>query len=250
MLGRLRKSLLEANYATLVLEIFVVILGILIAFQIDRWTEERQDRDQEYGYLLRLADDLKFEIGNMDAGLRQSDRRIKYARYLETVVLNPELGADDPAQLLTALEKVSWYSFPQLNGFVYNELQITGGLALIQSEELRRLLSDYYAGIRASERIAYERDSQLQYRRAVAGLLSTDELMFVEDQSWPDGVEGTSPQSALEIAREFSRRQEALDELPSIAHYNIFVRKAIENGRASAEEAVALIDELVRDFDR
>ncbi len=44
MLGRLRNSLNEANYLTLVLEVFVVILGILIAFQIDRWTEQRRDR--------------------------------------------------------------------------------------------------------------------------------------------------------------------------------------------------------------
>ncbi len=61
MPGKLSKGLSEANYTTLILEIIVVILGILIAFQIDRWTEQRRERNSEYGYLQRLSGDLQFD---------------------------------------------------------------------------------------------------------------------------------------------------------------------------------------------
>ena len=40
MLEKLRKNFIEANFANLGREIIVVIAGILIAFQIDRWAQE------------------------------------------------------------------------------------------------------------------------------------------------------------------------------------------------------------------
>jgi hypothetical protein len=46
MFERLRKNFAESNYGPVVLEIVVVILGILIAFQIDRWADDRRDREQ------------------------------------------------------------------------------------------------------------------------------------------------------------------------------------------------------------
>ena len=132
--GRLRKSLSEANYATLILEILVVILGILIAFEIDRWTEQRRERNLEYGYLQRLSDDLQFEIDKMNDGIATAERRIEAVRFLESVTRNDSATVDEPEALLIALEKVSWYSFPQINGFVYYELQNTGCLSVIRSE--------------------------------------------------------------------------------------------------------------------
>ena len=65
MLAKLRKNLIEANYGILGLEIVVVILGILIAFQIDHWAQEGREREQEHHYLVRLKEDLQFEIGLM-----------------------------------------------------------------------------------------------------------------------------------------------------------------------------------------
>lgn len=66
MLDRLRKNLADRNYVPIGLELLVVIFGILIAFQIERWAEERRDRQQEYEYLFRLKEDLQSEIGTMD----------------------------------------------------------------------------------------------------------------------------------------------------------------------------------------
>ncbi len=68
MFERLRRNLAESSYGVLGLEMLVVILGILIAFQIDRWAEDRRDREQEYNYLVRLNEDLQFEIDSMSPG--------------------------------------------------------------------------------------------------------------------------------------------------------------------------------------
>ena len=249
MPGKLRKSLSEANYTTLFLEIIVVILGILIAFQVDRWTEQTRERDLEYGYLQRLSGDLEFEIRNMTYALATADRRIEAVRFLESVTLDPSLAADEAEALMTAVEKVSCYSFPKIDGIVYYELRNSGGLSIIRSEALRHVLADYYTSIRADERIAFERDLQHRYDQAVAGILTTDELLFVEDGTWLDGRNTLTSERALEIAEELSRRRSALNLLPSIAQYHVFTRKAIGRSLERARKAVAAIDELIQEFE-
>ena len=65
MFARLRRNLVEKNYAPVALELLVVVFGILIAFQIDRWAENRREREQEYEYLVRLKEDLQ-NVGSIN----------------------------------------------------------------------------------------------------------------------------------------------------------------------------------------
>ncbi len=185
----------------------------------------------------------------MNHAIATADRRIEAVRFLESVTQNPSLAAEEPETVLIALEKVSWYSFPKIDGFVYYELQNTGSLSVIRSEALRRVLADYYTRIRGHERIAFERDIQIRYDQAVAGILTTDELTYVEYGTSADGTNAVMPERALEIAEELSRRRPALDLLPSIAQYHIFTRKVIGEDLEIAKKAVAIIDELVGEFE-
>ena len=89
MFGRLRKNFAVSNYGTLALELVVVVLGILIAFQIDRWGEDRRDREHEFDYLARLKNDLQIEIQSMDAALQHAESRIAAVVLLEGVLANP-----------------------------------------------------------------------------------------------------------------------------------------------------------------
>jgi hypothetical protein len=122
VLARLRKSIIEANYGALTVEIVVVILGILIAFQIDRWAQERSEREQERHYLVRLKEDLQFEIGLMNASLEYAEQRIAAAHLLEDAATNPKVATERPNVFTQALERVTWRSFPDINAFVYTEL--------------------------------------------------------------------------------------------------------------------------------
>ena len=54
MLMNRRKNLIEGKLANLGLELIVVIVGILIAFEIDRWALEGREREQEH-HCLRLS---------------------------------------------------------------------------------------------------------------------------------------------------------------------------------------------------
>lgn len=245
---RLRKNLAEVNYSALALEIIVVILGILIAIQIDRWAEFRREREQEYDYLVRLKDDLRLEIHSMDEAIQSAESRIVAVVFLEEVVVNPSIVMERPDALPIAIETATWMSFPQINAFVYTELQSSGNLALIQSELLRRELSNHYASIKHFSRFGLDLNIQHQFDRLTAGILSTAELRKIEEETWNITTNNISIDRAIEIAQEFASRKDAIDLLPNVAQHHVFTQKVIASARSQALKMIEQIDLLIEDF--
>jgi Family of unknown function (DUF6090) len=192
MFSRLRRNLGESNYGSVGLELAVLILGILIAFQIDRWAEDRRDREQEYDYLVRLKEDLQFEINSINEATEYSEARIAAVLLLEEAISNPSIALERSGAVPVALETATWRSFPQINAFVYTELQSTGNLALIRSDSLRRELADHYSSIRHYSRVGLDFDVQHQFDRLTAGILTTSELQSIEEGSWKNTTSTTS----------------------------------------------------------
>ena len=58
LLRSITKHVKEQNWFAVALDFFIVVLGILIAFQITEWNEARNNRVQELTYLERLSTDL------------------------------------------------------------------------------------------------------------------------------------------------------------------------------------------------
>jgi hypothetical protein len=56
-----------------------------------------------------------------------------------------------------------------------------------------------------------------------------------------------SDERALEITQQFSRRQDAIDLLPSIAQHHIFNKKVVESARSRAVVMIERIDSLIDD---
>lgn len=248
MLVNFRKNLAEANFANLGIEVIVVILGILIAFQIDRWAQEGREREQEYQYLVRLKEDLQFEIELMADGIEYAEQRIAAVRLLEDVAANPKIATERPNALAYAVEKVTWRSFPNINAYVYTELQSTGNLSLIRSDALRRDVADYYSFIQHESVIGFDLEIQNLFTRITAGILSTAELVDIQENELSRREVEIVPERALEIAREFVARQNAVDLLPSIVQHHTFNRKAIEASRDRAQQLIATIDALIEEF--
>lgn len=245
MLTKLRKNLIEANYGALGIEILVVILGILIAFQIDRWAQERREREQEQHYLVRLKEDLQFEIGLMADSIEYAEQRIAAAHLLEDAATNPKIASERPYIFSQAVERVTWRSFPNISAYVYTELQNTGNLSLIRSDVLRREMADYYSFIQHESGIGLDLEIQNLFTRFTAGILSTAELVDIQENELSRREVDIVPERALEIAREFAARQNAVDLLPSIVQHHSFNKIAIEASRDRAQHLIVTIDALI-----
>ncbi len=108
MFDHLKKRSADINYGTLALEIIVVMVGILIAFQIDRWGEERRERAQEHDHLVRLKEDLQFEIGRMDTAMTYADARLTAVLFLEELAADPSAAMAQPNAVPMSLETATW----------------------------------------------------------------------------------------------------------------------------------------------
>jgi hypothetical protein len=250
MFEALRRNYAERNYAPLGLELLVVIFGILIAFQVERWAEERRERGQEYEYLVRLKEDLQIEIDHMDEAYAYAQSRIDAAMLLEEIAANPSVAGDQPEALPSALETASWRSFPQIDAFVYSELQSSGNLALIRSVSLRRDLAKHYTSIRNYSRVGLDLEIQHQFERLTAGMLTSGELRAIEDESWHGTSHNISAERAADIADELVRRQGAIDLLPNMIQHHVFNQKVIEIIRDQTMKIIDQIDLLIEDFDK
>jgi hypothetical protein len=243
MLERLHKKIVQAHYGALFFELAIVVAGILIAFQIDRWAEERRERQLEQDYLLRLKTDLALEIAEMEYSISNAKSRIAAVRLLNEVVEDPSGTRHSPTEVLIAIEKATWASFPQINAFVYSELQSTGNLALIRSQSLRRELATHYQTIKHYSRVGFANDVQEEFVRLTAGILTMDELTGIELETWDGAANPVRVERALEAVIDLAEREDAIALLPSIAQHNVFNLKVIEGSR---ERALAIIEKIDR----
>lgn len=249
MRRRVSALLAQRNTGALVADLVLIVVGILVAFQIDRWAEHRRDVALEQEYLARLSDDLALEIELMKDARRYAASRISAARFLERVVGDPAVAAEATNAVAIALETVSWRSYPLIEAFVYNELVSTGNLGLVRSNELRHGLTNHYVTLRHESRVGTERHLQQRYAELTAGILTIDELVSIEQRGGEDTWQAPDPSRQVEIAQALAARPDAIALLPGIAQQSEFVRRVLEREIRSTESLIEQIDTLLEGRD-
>ena len=85
-------------------EILLVVIGILIALQINNWNENRKLRNTEQKYLLDLKEEFSFNKGELENIMNRNKLNLDYAlRILDnTGPENPEITDERFGILLTS----------------------------------------------------------------------------------------------------------------------------------------------------
>jgi hypothetical protein len=127
-------------------EIVLVVIGILIALQINNWNESRKDKILEIEYLTRLKDDINFDISWLNKYiLDKQDRKVKSlengnAYYQGNYVIKDTLKFLNNIGYGGIYGNASW----SFNTNTYNELLSTGNLRKIENNTLRTEIINYY----------------------------------------------------------------------------------------------------------
>lgn len=238
---RVAERLRSQDWAAVAIEIAVVVVGILLALQVDQWASDRAERAREHAYLDRLADDLRAEQEGVRAAETFARNRLDAVALLQDVARG-EPGKVDPKRIPWAIETASWRSFPKTNAYVVNELQASGQMGLLRSVELRNALADHYAQIAHFGRVAEDLSAQQRYDAAVAGLLTTDELAALEATGGAaDGLR-TDQARADEITKRFAATGDAVRELPGMAQHHLFNLRVMAEMDARIDDLLAIID--------
>jgi len=119
---------------------------------------------------------------------------------------------------------------------------------LIRSDVLRRDIADYYSFIRHESGIGLDLEIQNLFTRITAGILSTAELVDIQENELSQRQVDILPERALEIVRKFEARKNAVDLLPSIVQHHSSNKIAIEASRDKAQQLIVTIDALIEEF--
>lgn len=119
-------------------EILLVVVGILLALQVNNWNIERSDKIREGKYLANIVLDLKKDITNLENLIDFRKERI----YGNRKIIAHMNGA--PIEDLSELTKYVVHSIMELNftpnNITFSELSNSGNLNLISDDSIKQLL--------------------------------------------------------------------------------------------------------------
>jgi Family of unknown function (DUF6090) len=176
LLRSLTKHVKDQNWFAVALDFFIVVAGILIAFQITNWNEKQVEQRLERQYLERLRDDLTRSklaaVESIETVQKQVDNQGVMIKALQACELNEatRTAFDEGLRTIGQTQPLS------LVRGTLDELQSTGRMGLIRKLELRKaindLLEDYEASAKLLEFIVARFSPQMAYvdRRMVIDL--------------------------------------------------------------------------------
>ncbi len=160
IIQRLAAAIRRQDWFQVVIEVFIVVVGIFIGLQVDDWNQNRMDRKTERAYLERLYSDFnenKQELGVLSGIHREIATQISAVTdYLAAEVINQQKASG------FAENEVRFYALPSavLKTGTINELISTGRLALITNQSIRDAINTVNsAHTSAKEQLEYMRDN-------------------------------------------------------------------------------------------
>lgn len=140
---RLRLALALGAWRHALLSGLGALLGILLAFGIDAWWDDRTDQQREAAYLDALRSELVETRKNLTEHMRSRSEAIAVMKhYVETVsAADPRTGSMDTITVM--LTHITPYFDFAPQRAALDDLIGSGGLQLIRSESLRRALAEY-----------------------------------------------------------------------------------------------------------
>ena len=145
---QLRQRLLTENRLSKYLlyaigEICLVVIGILIALQIDNWNEDRKSLRLKVTYLEALVVDIQSDIANFNAWKDGNDNAEAEGVYLLEFLENRTTSLD--SQRLARSFLMSQYKPAiSLSSSTYNDLTNSGNIAVFKDLDFKKQLDEYY----------------------------------------------------------------------------------------------------------
>jgi len=160
-LSRLREALRARDWLGIVIELVVVTLGVLLAFQVDQWGDRHKQAQDEYRFLERLYMEYHRSLAELDEVDRDNQKIRRNIR--------EALAARGDQARLEALSRRSSFGCgiarlrsANFNDTSFEELIASGRLNLISDPALRSEARDLAASQATSARqVEYSRELML-----------------------------------------------------------------------------------------
>ncbi len=182
LITRLGRHFREQDWFTVIVEVLVVIVGLMLAFQLDRWREQRADRQHELAYIDRLIVDIEEDIPNIETTIEMAETRLGFVNLLMAVAADPRAAIEQPAVFLAAVTQASFTYAPNLTPHTFDDLRATGNMRLILDSGIKDALYNYY-GWEETQRQFRPIQFSVEFRhfKLVAGILTLEQEIYIQD---------------------------------------------------------------------
>lgn len=225
VLKRIAANVRRLDWFAVGVEVLVVMIGLMLAFQLDRWRDSIVDRRQEQSYINGLIADVEIDIPAIEYAIALQSLRLEFIDLLMDVALAPVAASEEPVAFLGAVKQAAYTYTPVLTSHTFENLRSTGDLRLIRDESVKNVMFDYY-GFDETQRqfrpIQFE--TEFRHFELAAGVLSHEQELFIQDH-WriisPNNFE-TAKRSQGEIgdvlgaAKRLQKRSQLVAWLPYV----------------------------------
>jgi hypothetical protein len=168
-------------------EIVLVVVGILIALQIDNWNDDRLDRKREQEYLSSMLIDLREDVERIDQANEGNDFLLaRIDELLELLARPPEDVSQLRQIFLHSVVYTYWYLRADFSELTMSQLRYSGDLQLIRDKAIRDAMLDYEQGVEAcrhqyAELIQYFHTYEATQKRLLNYTLAKQAFEYLEE---------------------------------------------------------------------
>tara|TARA_R110002124_G_scaffold149259_1_gene315309 strand:+ start:120 stop:863 length:744 start_codon:yes stop_codon:yes gene_type:complete len=148
-------------------EIALVMIGILLALQVNNWNEDRKERDTEINYLQRLLVEVERDSSNLESTIGLVELKVNQAEGLLDI-LNSNKPILDSANFVRDVFLVGRGGSYRPYLPSYEEMLSNGELGIIQNDTITDQISRYINRVQGWESFVYQdgekrRSAYMQY---------------------------------------------------------------------------------------
>jgi hypothetical protein len=161
---KIRQNLLSENKFSKYLiyaigEIVLVVIGILIALQINSWNQFKKDRLEELSILTRFENDLQEDLNRINLLYKYNERLVRDLRVIIRGLSNKDLGRDIFAERSKNMTRYATYD--KIDG-TYKETVSAGKLSLIVDDAIRDEILKFYETAESDFPVDFIIESQME----------------------------------------------------------------------------------------
>lgn len=238
------------DWTALVSELVIVVVGIFIAIQADRWWEQQDDLRQEQLYIARLAEDIERDITEISHAIDLATFRRDFSDLLIAVSKDPEVARDQPEVFLAAVHQTAFTYTAALNSDTFEELRSTGKLVLLQNRDLKTALFEYYRFDEQGRQFqSLQLMTEIRHFEFAVRILSNEQRVWVQDNYFvytPRTVAvveypGSELEGVVDAAKRLQNSPDFVAWLPEARGLQLELIQTHEGRLRGAEELLSIL---------
>ena len=252
---RIRKALFAENkynkyifYA--IGEIILVVIGILIALQINAWKVSADNKKLEKSILLNIKQDLQDDILDLQNVAAFKIQQRETCKRLINLATNRSLPVLDTVQFANDVVRVIYFTLPSSNKTTFEMATSNGYLNIISNDSLIKLIAKYYSDITLNQHVTETKRFTNSFAESV---IMKKYRIFSNKIAVLDGLGGEyyieSYQNVDEVQfpyADFRRDLEVENHLNSFAIRLKIGINYLQNKEKRADELINRIDKYIK----